>query len=186
MPRVEFDIPSGIEEVNKSALLLCEWIGKSKIRLEQVYNSLEHGTSKKQFDSKILGTQTPSVIFMKSEKGQVFGAYTTVHWNAPENDDTRYRDDEAFLFSLTKKSKHKVYQNEMSTVRHWKNQYLFFFGSGCDIGIVEYCDTKKDSWSKLGGTFSLPEGMMEDSEEAKQYLAGEFCFKVTEIEIYKV
>ena len=50
--------------------------------------------------------------------------------------------------------------NEESAVRLWKDKYLFFFGSGCDIGVCENCDRKKDSWTNFGGTYLPPEKVL--------------------------
>lgn len=50
----------------------------------------------------------------------------------------------------------------------------------------ESCDRKKDSWTNLGFTFEPPEGLKPLSEAAKSYLAGEYCFKVRELEVYKL
>jgi hypothetical protein len=52
--------------------------------------------------------------------GEVFGGYTKVRWQLPEVDDSGHIDEDAFLFQLTKKTKHNLFKNELSAVRHWK------------------------------------------------------------------
>ena len=60
------------------------------------------------------------------------------------------------------------------------------FGGSPDLAICENSNVKKDSWSNLGFTYELPQGITYDSDKSKSYLAGEYCFKVLEIEVYKV
>ena len=86
------------------------------------------------------GGDRASIVVVKSEMGEVFGGYTRVKWQMPEVDDSGQADEQAFLFSLTKKTKHNLFRNEVSAVRHWKSQYLFFFGGGSDLAISENCD----------------------------------------------
>lgn len=60
------------------------------------------------------------------------------------------------------------------------------FGAGCDIVITEKCNQNKNNFSDLGGTYSLPEGYKHGSVEARSFLAGEYKFRVREIEVFKV
>ena len=42
------------------------------------------------------------------------------------------------------------------------------------------------SFSNLGYTYELPDGILLETEESKSYLAGSFKFKVLEIEVFKI
>ena len=74
-------------------------------------------------------------------------------------------------------------------IRHAPN-YMPTFGYAHDFYICDNCDKDKKSHSYFGhsqnGTYKLPPGLSNDSEEAYSYLAGAKNFLVTEIEVYKV
>jgi hypothetical protein len=42
------------------------------------------------------------------------------------------------------------------------------------------------SHCNLGNTYSLPEGLVYDSEAAKNYMAGSYKFDVKDFEVFKV
>ncbi len=60
-------------------------------------------------------------------------------------------------------------------------------GTGSDI-MINWTKNQEGqrNWCKLGGTYSLPQGMDYQSEEANSYLAGSQYFKVVEMDVYKV
>ena len=55
------------------------------------------------------------------------------------------------------------------------------FGRGCDLCIYDKCNTVKESYSRLGGTYTLPPG-----QDGKSFLAGSDYFLVAEIEVFAV
>jgi hypothetical protein len=60
-------------------------------------------------------------------------------------------------------------------------------GPSCDIAIFNNCDDNLyQSYSKLGDTFRLPQGILPYSPESRSYLAGSEQFKVLEIEAFRV
>ena len=58
------------------------------------------------------------------------------------------------------------------------------FGAGCDIVITEKCNKNRNSYSDLGGTYETPEGLHHGSREARAHLAGDYKFKVKELEVF--
>ena len=63
--------------------------------------------------------------------------------------------------------------------------YLCNFGN-LDICLKSNCNINTSSCSYLGsnGSYELPEGIQEKTEEAKSYLAGSHIFKVLELEVF--
>ena len=57
-----------------------------------------------------------------------------------------------------------------------------------DIVISDNFNINNNSYSNLGTSYSLPNGMTPYpySEEARFYLAGSYNFQVSEIEVFKV
>ena len=58
------------------------------------------------------------------------------------------------------------------------------FGSGTDIYVGDSCNKGLNSGSNLGGTYTLPPGVEQNSHQAKTYFTGSLKFKVAEIETY--
>ena len=63
--------------------------------------------------------------------------------------------------------------------------YNATWGGGHDIHLSDNCNTVNSSYSNLGHTYVCPSGMINGSEEAKNYLAGSYNFLVNEIEAFK-
>eukprot|EP00347_Sterkiella_histriomuscorum_P021085 403335315 len=97
------------------------------------------------------------------------------------DDDEFSFDPEAIVFSLSKRSIHKQFR-DLKAIQHHEDYFCLF---GYDICIKDQCDQNSSSLCDLGQIYKLPEGYEYRSDEAKSYLAGQFWFKVLEIEIYQ-
>eukprot|EP00347_Sterkiella_histriomuscorum_P020882 403336102 len=128
----------------------------------------------------------PTVSFILSEYGQVFGGFTSVSWTSSNYDN--YSDSTAFVFSLSKRSVHKQYQNQQEAVYHNKDGMCVFGGgyAGSDIAIFDNFDKDNRSYCDLGGTYELPNEYKFQSSEAQSYLGGQLYFNVLEIEVYSL
>jgi hypothetical protein len=111
----------------------------------------------------------------------VFGGYRTIPFKDENN--KQYRDDKAFIFSLTKKTKHIPYTDKDSAICHSSKSLVKFF---LDICIEENCDQVANSGAYLGRCYSLPEGMKVHSQSANEHLGGKYSFKVSEMEVYTI
>ena len=132
----------------------------------------------------------PTIFFARSIKyKKVFGGYTQVPYEQPKGTvDSTYFDEEAFLFSLTHKTKHQALQNQRHAVKFWRQYYLIHFGGGADIAISEKCNRDRSCFSHLGSnntTFELPEGIVS-TEDATSYFAGAKYFGLDELEVYSI
>eukprot|EP00347_Sterkiella_histriomuscorum_P005659 403355749 len=163
-------------------LLIKDGVDK---KFHLLFKGSNHGFNDSKFH-KLCDNQGPTIIFIMSELGQVFGAYTSIPWANPEQHQT-YSDPSAFLFSLSKRSIHRQYQNFDGAVYHTKH-YIFKFGFNCDIAIADNCNYNSNSICHLGGTYELPDNAnMQNLNERRSYLSGgQSRFKVMEIEVYKV
>eukprot|EP00347_Sterkiella_histriomuscorum_P021227 403334758 len=145
-----------------------------------LFRGSTHGFTASQFHN-LCDNKGPTVSFILSEFGHVFGDYASDHLRSTDKD---YRDYSAFIFSLSKRFIHKQYQNNKEAVGHHKN-YMCQFGHS-DIIISDSCDKKCKSYCNLGGTYELPKEQKFRSYEAQSYLAGQLYFKVLEIEGYSL
>lgn len=77
-----------------------------------------------------------------------------------------HSDPHAFIFQLTKGTKHELVRQRFRAVFHYRSEQLFGFGGGNDFYISEHSDTIEYSASFFGrqrGEYSysyrLPEGL---------------------------
>ena len=61
-----------------------------------------------------------------------------------------------------------------------------YYNKEVDIEIKYDCNKNEESSARIGYCYSLPQGVKENSDESKRYLAGSEKFKIKEIEVYKV
>ncbi len=92
-------------------------------------------------------------------------------------------DKNAFLFSVSKKTKHSIIKEPMHPL-HMFSTYSVTFGY--DLSIRDNCNGRNDSQVYIGLSFTPPEGIVKRTPEAERYLAGASNFYVTEIEIFSV
>ena len=90
------------------------------------------------------------------------------------------------MFSVTNKTKHFIKQDQISNAI-WGYSTYIAFGYGSDICIYDKFHTNPKNYndSNFGKTYDS-NGLVYGSEEAKSYLAGEYWFKVKELEVYRV
>ncbi|CDW86071.1 tldc domain-containing protein [Stylonychia lemnae] len=149
-----------------------------------IYKASRDGFKAINFHQKC-DNQGPNISFIQSEHGEVFGGYTSLSWTSPDSG-LHLQDNDAFLFSLSKNTLHKQYQNFDKAVRCNKD-YLMEFGQfGYDICICNDCNHNSDSSCSLGDTFMPPQGFKKGDQFSKEYLGGSYNFKVIEMEVYSV
>ncbi|CDW80390.1 tldc domain-containing protein [Stylonychia lemnae] len=151
------------------------------LRFQMIYKGTRDGFSSKVFH-QFCNTQGPTISFILNEFGYVFGGYASVHWNS---NNQYVSDDKAFLFSLTRKSKHLVNAQVAHATFH-KDTHGWTQGGSHDLHISSDCNINSDSYSNLGHTFQVPDGYVYGQENTRQYLVGGLKFKVIEIEVYRV
>jgi hypothetical protein len=70
-----------------------------------LYRATRDGFRATDFHTKC-DNHGPTLSLFKSDLGKVFGGYTSTSWKTVDYPGDWERDDQAFLFSLTHKSKH--------------------------------------------------------------------------------
>lgn len=130
----------------------------------------------------------PTIALIRDTKGNIFGGFTSLFYNSSCE---FVRDPNAFLFSLTKKSKHPVKSNSYRSI-FMNEEYLMIFGCG-DLVISDLCnvnqDEKKQSFSRFGQEYDFGSenpNPPNNPEDILTYLTGGFNFVVDEIEVFKI
>lgn len=185
--------PSLIDELNLSLPLIYSWlINIYDVHLELLFRGTEHGFTLPAFHSCIDGKGPLLFVVKSAQYNKVFGGYTSKPWTTPADTEQKFHyDHNAFIFSLTRKTKHMPFHNQHNAVQHFSTDSLFAFGWG-DFGIKENCDQRDDNYSNFGVTkwtkytYALPPNFRENSDESYRYFAGAHEFRVAEVEVYQV
>ena len=70
---------------------------------ELLYRGSDHGFAAKDFHTKC-DNKGANISIIKSEHGLIFGGYTSLSWESLNN--KYFLDNDAFIFSVSKKTKH--------------------------------------------------------------------------------
>ncbi|EFC36767.1 predicted protein [Naegleria gruberi] len=158
---------------------------KSKSIPQLLYRGSRDGFKAEHFHSKC-DNQGPTLTIIKSEHNQIFGGFTSKSWRSRSGECVT--DSSAFIFKIT--DSNGSYQFEHFKIQREENAilvnqyYLALFGA--DIQIESDCNLNYRSRSNLGSYYELPKGYQKGSNEANNYLAGSYYFKVSEIEVFKI
>ena len=156
------------DEVN----LILSWLDKKPTQIDLLLNSKKDGDSISTFYEKCFN-KCPTMIFVKTTEFLRFGGYASVTW--PERHSKR--DDGCFLFSLDKKKKYKINENQKENAIYFCKNISFCFGSSCDLYICDKCTS--NTGNQVGnGSFD-----MSNSYELNN---GKKEFKVKSYEVYHI
>jgi len=161
-------------------IILLSWISEAcktpKFSLDLLWKGTVDGFSASSFHENC-DNQGTTVTVILSEFDCIFGGFTTKSW---ANHNKYTYDPEAFIFSLTHKTKLNKQKNTSRSI-FCSTNYGPIFGGGSDISICDNCNNNNNSYSNGNHTYNLPEGV-----DNKTYLAGACNFKVKDIEVYSV
>ena len=88
--------------------LLKEWFDRRPFSIERHYRGSDHGFTWKGFSSK-LAQKNDVLVVVESEAGKKFGGFTSIEIMKGNSKKSQwFKDPKAFVFSLSKKTKHSV------------------------------------------------------------------------------
>ena len=164
---------------------LSEALGTGAYTLKCLYLGSRDGFTYEKLSDRCKDA-SPAFIFVRTEKGIRFGAFTSV---ALVSEGPKWiGDQKAFIVSLTHRTKHRVIPEKSDkALLHLgpmqASDWLALFGEGRDLAIASEGGL---SQANLGFGYELPLGLEYRSNESKTYLGGEISFKVVEVEVYQV
>lgn len=163
---------------------LMKWSNEKSWEL--IFQGSKDGFTGKEFHNKC-NDKGSTISVILTENGNIFGGYNPSPW---KNTTAYDFNKDAFLFSLKRNNKVEPVQLTMSGIYHsntygaYNNpNYLCTFGGGHDLHIANGCNNGTGSYSNLGYSFATT-NIVYGQNEAKNYLAGSYNFKVKEIEVY--
>ncbi|CDW79395.1 UNKNOWN [Stylonychia lemnae] len=153
---------------------------KTQISFNQIYMGSRDGFKAKDFHSRC-DNKGPTVCFILSDSGNVFGGFVTKSWKSQYSWEG---DINAFIFSLTHRTIHPYYNQNNTAIKNDPNQ-SWNQGYG-DISIKDRCNEVNSNTSWLGWSYALPHGFSFTETQSKTYLGGMINFKVLDIEVFQV
>jgi hypothetical protein len=163
-----------------------EWLGRQKgsgVRLELLYRASRDGFKAADFHG-LCDNKGATVTVIRSKEGYVFGGYVDQSWNCSNG---YVASSSAFLFSLVRPSSSVAMKLPLNG-RY--NQYAMYcgssrgpvFGSGHDIVVKDSANTNSHSFTSLGSSYTLPDGI----EDGTKFFTGASNFQASEVEVYRV
>jgi hypothetical protein len=174
-----------VEEDHK--LLLEGWVAESKpdlvteVTLSLLYRGSRDGFGAADFHAKC-DDKDATVTIVKSTEGYIFGGFSDQSWDGG----CWKASSRAFLFSIVNPA--GLAPMKLPLTGEWNKCAIGcsfacgpVFGSGSDLCIRDNCNTVKESYSYLRGSYTLPPG-----QNKMTFLAGSEFFLVAEIEVFAV
>lgn len=163
---------------NSDRLFLQSLFKTSKITTTLLFRGSIHGFSSRSFHEKC-NNKGPNLVIISSE-GHYFGGYNSTGWS----DNSEFsKAEHSFLFSLDRKTSHKLVRSAEKAVKNSKFHGPIF-GAGHDLLISSNCNKNEESYSNFGYTYESR--FPYDTEESYAYFAGKCMFKVQDYEVFSV
>ena len=170
------NILSDLDGSSKYVKLILEWTGYKYLQL--LYSGNKDGSSSKIFHEKCDG-KGPTITLYKNEKGNIFGAYSSISWSS---DKGIINDSKSFIFTLTNiyNISPKILEKMLCTEHDLNKGPSFFNESIFSLKKFSIIDISKD-FKKL--CFSNYRG-----ENGHSIFTGNKSqnFKIIEIEVFKI
>ena len=161
---------SAVIENNDEKKIIFNWINPSlKFTTKLLYRCSIDGDSSYKFHEKCNG-KGATITLVKTDKGFRFGGYTSTSWS---NIEEFQKDNSAFIFSLNKKEKYNI-KNENNAIYGGKI-------NGPIFGLNEIC--VKNNCKTQGGECSEPSYY---NFSFSGELSGERYFKVIDYEVFSL
>ena len=149
---------------------IISWFEKKPTKFNKLLDSKIDGDSTNAFENKC-AKKCPTMVFVKTTNGYRFGGFTTILWTK----DGYGKDNKAFLFSLDKKEKYKI-TNE-NYANYLGSGSSFYFGSAA-LYICNNCTSNKSNYVDNSSFETVPQNYAING--------GEKNFTVSSYEVYQV
>ena len=132
---------------DEEKILISNWIHPKKIfKFNMVFNTNKDGASASTFHYYCDGV-SPTVVIVRDTNGNKFGGYTTSTWNQPGPGASYGRDQDAFIFNLSKKIKYLQTDKLVNHSIYRHNSYGPTFGGGFCLYLADSCTGNTSSYT---------------------------------------
>jgi hypothetical protein len=122
-------------------------------KITRLYKASEHGFQASKFH-QYCDNKGPTITFIKTTAGHIFGGYTTISWDSTGNH--KY-DTQSFLFSVNKQTKYPIFNNYQYGI-YCPPSYGPSFGSGCTIYVCDNSNSNTNSNVRKETNYNIPAG----------------------------
>ena len=156
---------------NEEKVLISEWVDPKKpLKFNMVFSTNIDGTSSATTFHYYCDGVSPTVTIVMDTQGHKFGGYTTSTWNESCTGPSHARDQDAFIFNLTRKikynqpnkfGKYSIYRHKSygPTFGGGNNGYNLYLANGCtgNTSSYTYVDQsyKTDNWNLINSSGSV-------------------------------
>ena len=149
---------------------IMTWFEKKPTQFNKLLDSKIDGDSTNAFENKC-AKKCPTMVFVKTTNGYRFGGFTTVLWTHGSYG----KDNKAFLFSLDRKEKYNI-TNE-NNANYLYNENYFYFGN---VALILYnkCTSNKSNYVADSSFNTVPQNYAING--------GERYFTVSSYEVYQI
>ena len=150
--------------------IILSWFDRKPLRFNLLLNTKKDGDLTSTFYQKC-GNKCPTMLFVKTTNGDIFGGYTTQLWSKSGFS----ADEKSFVFSLNLKQKYKVTNKDKAIL--FRDSY-FQFGRCC-FRICNNCTTNSSNYiNDNKNSYDIPSGYA--------LTGGQSNFVVSSYEVYQI
>ena len=150
---------------------IMTWFEKKPSQFNKLLDSKIDGDSTNAFENKC-AKKCPTMVFVKTTNGYRFGGFTTVLW--PNG--SYGKDNKAFLFSLDRKEKYNI--TDENNANYLSSGSIFQFGSGGALRLYNNCTSNKSNFVSSHSYTTVPANYAING--------GEQNFTVSSYEVYQI
>jgi len=163
------------EATNKEFLL--ELFECKKIRKELIYSALRDGFKAEDFH-RLCDNKGPTLILIKSKNSCYFGGFSSIPWESPQIM-TNKKATGSFLFSLDKKTKHPLINQNDEYAIECDKDFGPIFGNGADLFILE-----NEGAAGLGRSYESEKSYKYPESEC--YFTGNNKIEISNYEVFSI
>ena len=164
---------------DEEKVLISEWIHPKKVfKFNMVFNTNKDGSSASTFHYYCDGV-APTVTIVRDTSGNKFGGYTTSTWNQPGPGGSYARDQDAFIFNLSKKIKYLQTDKLVEYSIYRNNSYGPTFGAGHYLYLADSCTGNTSSYTNTHSSYKTDNKNLIGN-------SGKTNFQVSYYEVYHV
>ena len=150
--------------------LISNWFEKKPVKMIKLLDSKNGGDSIRTFASKC-AQKYPTIVIVKTTKGFRFGGFTSKSWA----NGNYTKDNKCFLFSLDKKEKYNI--TDDNNVTYLDSYRCFLFG---DVALLisNNCTSNKNNYLDISSFTTVSQNYDINDDEQN--------FTVSSYEVYQI
>ena len=168
---------------DEEKILLSEWVDpKIPLKFNLVFSTYRDQTSSASTFHKYCDGVSPTITLVMDTSGEKFGGYTTSNWSESCAGSGYARDQDSFIFNLSRKSKY-IQPDKFGKYSIYRNKsYGPTFGggnNGYNLYLADSCTGNSSSYTCVDPSYNTDNKNLKNS-------TGQSSFQVSYYEVYRV